>query len=728
MPHDAAVRVCPTTGLRLNGEPPSRSRMTEHPPPERHPEPLGFESAAEPAKPKKRAPVSESMPGAGPTKAQRELIGVTLGERYRVTGILGEGGMGTVYDAEHLGLGRGVAIKVLNPAQAKKRVAVKRFQQEARAAGAIGHPNICEVYDLGQLEDGSPFLVMEKLVGQTLADRINREGGLPFDDVADVMIQVLSGLIAAHDKGIVHRDIKPENIFLARRVGCPPIAKILDFGVSKMMPAYANGDDNLDLTRTGMVMGTPYYMSPEQARGQRDLDGRVDVYACGVMMYEAVAGKRPFLAPNYNALLLAIINTSPRPLVDLRTATPPDLDAVVRRAMARQRDDRYVSAMQMMRDLQALELGRSGGRAGRGTGRSPALFATREGDLGRPAPRVVDVVADAPPAQPAPSPPGPRGYPQPLPSEPPGAAAGLLARSMSEGRIPVVPESEPQTRIDLPARRTGSSRVASPLAAASARPASDSIEIPIEIGEEADASVQNAPVARPALAARPAPPAASHGRAAEFDDVPTEVFRPGKHLPAARPPAAHAASPSHLQRPPTGPMNVPGNVRAQPRPAPSAPPPPPPTRNMPSAPPPPPTRNMPNAPPPPAHPGGAYAHASPASPPPQPNQPSQQARRPSSPPRQPAAFLAPANAPPIAPPPPIPTFQRAPLPEDWEGETVVRRPQDLMSAKAAAAVAAAASASKKNGGRPFNPDETMKLDSMEIEVEFGEDTRTPRKR
>jgi hypothetical protein len=700
MPHDAAVRVCPTTGLRVNVELPSRSRMTEHPPPERNPEPLGFESGAEPPRPKKRAPVSESMPGAGPTKAQRELIGATLGERYRVTGILGEGGMGTVYDAEHLGLGRGVAIKVLNPAQAKKRVAVKRFQQEARAAGAIGHPNICEVYDLGQLEDGSPFLVMEKLVGQTLADRINREGGLPFDDVADVMIQVLSGLIAAHDKGIVHRDIKPENIFLARRVGCPPIAKILDFGVSKMMPAYATGDDNLDLTRTGMVMGTPYYMSPEQARGQRDLDGRVDVYACGVMMYEAVAGKRPFLAPNYNALLLAIINTSPRPLVDVRTATPPDLDAVVRRAMARQRDDRYVSAMQMMRDLQALELGRSGGRAGRGTGRSPALFATREGDLARPAPRGVDAIADA---LPAPAPPAAHGYPKPLPSEPPGAAAGLLARSMSEGRIPVVPESEPQTRIDLPARRTGSSRVASPLAAASAGPISDSIEIPIEIGEESAASVPNAP------AARPAPAAASHGRAAEFDDVPTEVFRPGKHLPPARPPASHAVSPSRQQRPPTGPMNVPGNVRAQPRPAPSAPPPPPPTRNMPNAPPPPPTRNMPNAPPPPAHQGGAYTHAAP-------------------PPRPPAPFLAPANAPHIAPPPPIPTFQRAPLPEDWEGETVVRRPQDLMSAKGAAAVAAAASASKKNGGRPFHPDEAMKLDSMEIEVEFGEDTRTPRKR
>ena len=155
------------------------------------------------------------------------------------------------------------------------------------------------------------------------------------------MIQVLSGLIAAHDKGIVHRDIKPENIFLARRAGCPPIVKILDFGVSKMMPQFQGGDEQLDLTRTGMVMGTPYYMSPEQARGERNLDGRVDVYACGVMMYEAIVGKRPFLAPNYNALLLSIINTTPKPLREARPATPAELEAVVVRSMAKARDDRY---------------------------------------------------------------------------------------------------------------------------------------------------------------------------------------------------------------------------------------------------------------------------------------------------------------------------------------------------------------------------------------------------
>lgn len=224
--------------------------------------------------------------GLGREFSRRDLIGRTLSGRYEIREVLGQGGMGTVYEGTHVGLGRPVAIKVLSPSQTRKRVAVKRFQQEARAAGAIGHPNICEIYDLGQLDDGRPYLVMERLVGRTFAERILRERGLPYDDVLSITAQVLSGLVAAHDKGIVHRDIKPENVFLAERIGAPPIVKILDFGVSKILASESEGgDEQLSLTRTGMVMGTPYYMSPEQARGERNLDGRVDVYACGVMMY-----------------------------------------------------------------------------------------------------------------------------------------------------------------------------------------------------------------------------------------------------------------------------------------------------------------------------------------------------------------------------------------------------------------------------------------------------------
>ncbi|MBL9111960.1 MAG: serine/threonine protein kinase, partial [Myxococcales bacterium] len=258
------------------------------------------------------------------------LIGQVLGNRYKILSILGSGGMGMVYEAEHLGLERQVAVKVLNPVQAKKKNTVKRFQQEARAAGGIGHPNICEVYDMGWLEDGCPYLVMERLHGQTLADRIKKAGNLPFPEIVEVLSQVLAGLMAAHEKGIMHRDIKPENIFLARRTNADPIAKILDFGVSKGMAGGA--EEPLDLTRTGMVMGTPYYMSPEQARGERNLDARVDVYACGVMLYECLTGRRPFVAPNYNALLLQILTENPRPARDLRPDLPPAFESVLRRA------------------------------------------------------------------------------------------------------------------------------------------------------------------------------------------------------------------------------------------------------------------------------------------------------------------------------------------------------------------------------------------------------------
>ena len=328
-PHDAKAAVCPTTGRRIRtAEPAPRDTLPRSPT-------TGF---------------SSSVPAVlEPLTDEPSLIGQVLGNRYRVLSVLGAGGMGVVYEAEHLGLERYVAVKVLNPVQAKKKNTVKRFQQEARAAGGIGHPNICEVYDMGWLEDGCPYLVMERLHGQNLADRVKKAGGLPFMEVVEVLCQVLAGLMAAHEKGIMHRDIKPENIFLARRTNADPVAKILDFGVSKGM---AGGpEEPLDLTRTGMVMGTPYYMSPEQARGERNLDARVDVYACGVMLYECLTGRRPFLAPNYNALLLQILTESPRPARERRPDLPPGFEPILRRAMARSRDERYPTAAAMRRDL-----------------------------------------------------------------------------------------------------------------------------------------------------------------------------------------------------------------------------------------------------------------------------------------------------------------------------------------------------------------------------------------
>ncbi len=185
----------------------------------------------------KPLPRPDSAPESSPARPVgfetlgNELIGQTVGGKYQIKSVLGRGGMGTIYEAVNLQMGRAVALKVLHAGQLQKTESVKRFYHEARAAGAIGHPNICEVYDIGTLDDGRPYLVMERLVGSTLARHLRR-GVMQFDAAIEIMTQVLSGLVVAHEKGIVHRDLKPDNIFLTERVGCPPIAKVLDFGVS----------------------------------------------------------------------------------------------------------------------------------------------------------------------------------------------------------------------------------------------------------------------------------------------------------------------------------------------------------------------------------------------------------------------------------------------------------------------------------------------------------------
>ena len=407
-PHDAQAAVCPTTGkrMRIEGPRPSEPARKGRSSPPNH----GFTSSA----PGALEPLGFDDPS---------LIGQVLGNRYRVISVLGSGGMGVVYEAEHLGLERAVAVKVLNPLQAKKKNTVKRFQQEARAAGGIGHPNICEVYDMGWLEDGCPYLVMERLHGQTLADRVRKSGGLPFLEAIDVLTQVLAGLMAAHEKGIMHRDIKPENIFLSRRTNADPVAKILDFGVSKGMAGGA--EEPLDLTRTGMVMGTPYYMSPEQARGERSLDARVDVYACGVMLYECLTGRRPFLAPNYNALLLQILTENPRSARDLRPDLPAPFEAILRRAMARSRDDRYPTAGALRRDLLHMgkQLGQSPERelaGGQRVDRAPDALRQH----GAPSPSPVAAGYTRPsPLAPPPIPAAPASAPGVYPPSAPSAHA-----------------------------------------------------------------------------------------------------------------------------------------------------------------------------------------------------------------------------------------------------------------------------------------------------------------
>ncbi|WP_437633609.1 protein kinase domain-containing protein [Sorangium sp. So ce854] len=286
--------------------------------------------------------------GAGATSLGRSLLGHVIGDKYGVTAIIGEGGMGAVYEAEHLQIGRLVAVKVMHARETQQREAISRLEHEARVAGRIGHPNICEVYDIGRLPDGSPYLVMERLHGETLAQRIERCGAVPPGELIDIMLQVLSALVTAHERGIVHRDLKPENIFLSERAGMLPVAKLLDFGISQ-----ASGVDGaaMDLTRTGMVMGTPYYMAPEQARGDLELDHRLDLWAVGVILYEALTGQRPFVAHNYNALLVQILTLWHRPVTELDPSIPPGLSRLVDRALAKEREERFQSAREFQEAL-----------------------------------------------------------------------------------------------------------------------------------------------------------------------------------------------------------------------------------------------------------------------------------------------------------------------------------------------------------------------------------------
>jgi serine/threonine protein kinase len=277
----------------------------------------------------------------------RELLepGRVVADRYRVRARLGGGGMGAVYEVEHLRTHRTLAMKVLIPELAKYPEVVQRLLAEARAAAAISHPAIVQIVDLDTDGDLN-FIVMEKLEGEDLADRIRREAPLPLRFVVTMGAGIADAMSAAHRHSpkIIHRDLKPENIFLARQGGKRDVVKILDFGIAKLVE-----QENLEhsLTHTGDVFGTPLYMSPEQLRNSRDVDERTDVYAIGAILYECLTGKRPFQGESFPDLVVRISTESPIPIQQLRPEVPPALAAVIERAMAPRREDRIPSASEL---------------------------------------------------------------------------------------------------------------------------------------------------------------------------------------------------------------------------------------------------------------------------------------------------------------------------------------------------------------------------------------------
>lgn len=261
-----------------------------------------------------------------------------LNGRYEVESRLGEGGMATVFGGSDRLLGRKVAIKVLARQYAKDRTAVERFRREAQAAAGLNHPNVVSVFDTGS-DDGVHYIVMEQVQGRTLADVVRNEGALPPSRAADIAVGVCRALTSAHEKRMVHRDVKPGNVLLTPEGG----VKVADFGIARV----ASVDT---LTATGSVMGTASYLSPEQARGG-SIDARSDIYSLGCVLYEMLTGKPPFDGETPLSIAYKHVEEQPVPPSSLNPAVPPELEAVVEKAMAKDPDDRYGSAAEMARDL-----------------------------------------------------------------------------------------------------------------------------------------------------------------------------------------------------------------------------------------------------------------------------------------------------------------------------------------------------------------------------------------
>jgi serine/threonine-protein kinase len=283
------------------------------------------------------------------------LPGQILAEKYRIIRQIGQGGMGAVFEGENVRIRRRVAIKTLHAAVSMKEDVIQRFEREAQAAGRIGSEHIVEVLDMGELPDSTRYMVMEFLEGQTLGERIVKQGRIAPRDMVPIMDQLLEGLEAAHKAGIIHRDLKPANVFLCSgRGGATDFVKILDFGVSKFNVL---NDEEMSMTRTGAVVGTPYYMSPEQAKGARSIDHRADLYSVGVMLYEAITGQVPFSAETFNELIFKIALESPPPPEQFVPNLDPAFSALLRRAMSRDVGERFQSAAELRSALVGWERG-----------------------------------------------------------------------------------------------------------------------------------------------------------------------------------------------------------------------------------------------------------------------------------------------------------------------------------------------------------------------------------
>jgi serine/threonine-protein kinase len=274
--------------------------------------------------------------------------GQLLAGKYRVERVLGQGGMGVVVAAHHVVLDETVAIKFLLPEALGSAEAVARFEREARAAVKIKSEHVARVTDVGRLDTGAPYMVMELLRGRDLDELLRDRGPLPLADVADYVLQAGEAIAEAHGLGIVHRDLKPPNLFLTERADGSSCVKVLDFGISKLTAA---GSNDQGMTSTSAIMGSPLYMSPEQLMSSRDVDMRTDIWALGVICYELLTGNRPFSGDSLAQLCMAIQLNPPTPLRTYRQDLPPQVEPILLRCLAKNPVQRYANLSELANEL-----------------------------------------------------------------------------------------------------------------------------------------------------------------------------------------------------------------------------------------------------------------------------------------------------------------------------------------------------------------------------------------
>jgi len=291
----------------------------------------------------------QTLRAAAPTS---DLVGQVVADRYHVIKKLGEGGMGQVYLAEHVKMGRRSAIKVMNPSMVHDPDAVARFNREASNASRITHPNVCAIYDFGETPEGLIYLAMEFIEGEPLTDLLERDGALKVPRAVAIFVQVADALQAAHDLGIVHRDLKPDNIMLTRSRDGADIVKVVDFGIAK---AVGGDETGQKVTKTGLVVGTPEFMSPEQLSGDK-LDGRSDLYSLALVFYKMLTGELPFVADTVQETMIKRLTDDPKKLAVTRPdlSFPSGLQQIMDAALTRTPGDRYQSVAKFAADVAGL--------------------------------------------------------------------------------------------------------------------------------------------------------------------------------------------------------------------------------------------------------------------------------------------------------------------------------------------------------------------------------------